>query len=156
MKTFLNEKWWNNLETPSFLREPPFQLTPYLWASYSWPPSLSEFQKQGPPSNLSGEETVNSYLAKHLGMLDSTYKKIAYTIFKDCMIISSYQKNFQLTFTNSKLTEEQERKYVQKTLERHQLTVCSCQLTLLWCFLFLFLFLFFFVFLILNIFPGVF
>ena len=37
MKTFLKEKWWNNLE-PS----------PYLWAIFSWPPSFSEFQKQVP------------------------------------------------------------------------------------------------------------
>ena len=50
--------------------------------------------------------------------------KIAYTIFKDCMIISSYQQNSQLTFTSSKLTVEQEAKYVQKTPEGHQLTVC--------------------------------
>ena len=56
-------------------------------------------------------------------MLDSAHKKIAYTIFKDCMIISSYQQNSQLTFTNSKLTVEQEAKYVKKTPERHQLTV---------------------------------
>ena len=63
-------------------------------------------------------------------------KKIAYTIFKDCMIISSHQQNSQLTFTNSMLTVEQEAKYVQKTPERHQLTVRSSQLTSLWCFLF--------------------
>ena len=50
------------------------------------------------------------------------------------MIISSYQQNSQLTFTSSKLTVEQEAKYVQKTPERHQLTVCSGQLTSLWCF----------------------
>ena len=74
-------------------------------------------------------------------------QKTAYTIFKDCMIISSYQQNSQLTFTSSKLTVEQEVKYVQKTPEQHQLTVCSCQLTLLWCFLLL---------LILDIFPTVF
>ena len=55
---------------------------------------------------------MNSYLAKHLGMLGSTYKKTAYTIFKDCMIISSYQENSQLIFTSSKLTVEQEGKYV--------------------------------------------
>ena len=63
------------------------------------------------------ENLQNTYLAKHLGTLDSTHKKIAYTIFKDCMIISSYQQNSQLTFTNSKLTVEQEAKYVQKTPE---------------------------------------
>ena len=40
------------------------------------------------------------------------------------MIISSYQQNSQLTFTSSKLTVEQEAKYVQKTPEGHQLTVC--------------------------------
>ena len=28
---------------------PPFQLTLYFWAIFSWPPSLSEFQKQEPP-----------------------------------------------------------------------------------------------------------
>ena len=56
-------------------------------------------------------------------MLDSTHTKIAYTIFKDCMIISSYQQNSQLIFTNSKLTVEPEAKYVQKTPEQHQLTV---------------------------------
>ena len=76
--------------------------------------------------------------AEHLSCqtpLDSTHtKKIAYTIFKDCMIISMYQQNSQLTFTNSKLTVEQEAKYVQKTPERHQLTACSGQLTSLWCF----------------------
>ena len=55
---------------------------------------------------------MNSYLVKHLEMLGSTYKRIAYTIFKDCMIISSYQENSQLTFTNSKLTVEQEARYV--------------------------------------------
>ena len=54
----------------------------------------------------------NTYLAKQLRMLDSTNKKIAYTIFKDCMIMSSYQQNSQPTFTNSKLTVEQEAKYV--------------------------------------------
>ena len=48
------------------------------------------------------------------------------------MIISSYQQNSQLTFTNSKLTVEQEVKYVQKTPEQDQLTVYSCQLTPLW------------------------
>ena len=69
---------------------------------------------------------MNSYLVKHLEMLGSTYKRIAYTIFKDCMIISSYQENSQLTFTNSKLTVEQEARYVQKTRERHELTVCLC------------------------------
>ena len=83
---------------------------------------MSEFQKQEPPPlpaalpnpspNFTEDETMNSYLAKHLGMLGSTYKKTAYTIFKDCMIISSYQENSQLTFTNSKLTVEQEGKYV--------------------------------------------
>ena len=62
------------------------------------------------------------------------------------MIISSYQQNSQLTFTSSKLTVEQEAKYVQKTPERHQLTVWSCQLTSLWCFFLL----------ILAIFPAVF
>ena len=59
-------------------------------------------------------------VAKHLSCqppLHSTYtKKIAYTIFKDCMIISIYQQNSQLTFTSSKLTKEtveQEVQYVQ-------------------------------------------
>ena len=33
------------------------------------------------------------------------------------MIISSYQQNSRLTFTKSKLTVEQEAKYVQKTPE---------------------------------------
>ena len=56
-------------------------------------------------------------------MLDSRHKKTAYTIFKDYMIISSYQQNSHLPFTNSKLTVEQEVKYVQMTSERHQLTV---------------------------------
>ena len=46
--------------------------------------------------------------AEHLSCktpLDSTHtKKIAYTIFKDCMVISMYQQNSQLTFTSSKLT----------------------------------------------------
>ena len=54
----------------------------------------------------------NTSLAKHL---DSTQKKIAYAIFKDCMIISRYQWNSQLTFTSSKVTLkaiEQETKYV--------------------------------------------
>ena len=46
----------------------------------------------------------NTYLAKHLRMLDSTHTKIVYTIFKDCIIISMYQQNSQLTFTSSKLT----------------------------------------------------
>ena len=63
-------------------------------------------------------------------MLYSTPTKIAYTIFKDCMSISLYQQNSQLTCTNSKLTVDQEAKYVQKTPERHQFTVCSCQLML--------------------------
>ena len=34
---------------PSFLREPPFQLTPYFWATFSWPPSLSKFENKKPP-----------------------------------------------------------------------------------------------------------
>ena len=58
----------------------------------------------------------NTYLAKHLRMLDSAHAKIVYTIFKDYMIISTYQQNSQLTFTSSKLTYEtveQEAKYVQ-------------------------------------------
>ena len=46
----------------------------------------------------------NTYLAKHLRMLDSAHAKIVYTIFKDYMIISTYQQNSQLTFTSSKLT----------------------------------------------------
>ena len=60
--------------------------------------------------------------AKHLSCQTSPdarfyTKKILYTIFKDCMIFNSYQQNSQLTFTNSKLTVEQEAKYVQKTPE---------------------------------------
>ena len=54
----------------------------------------------------------NTSLVKHL---DSTHKKIAYAIFRDCMIIS-YQQNSKLTFTSSKVTLktiEQETKYVQ-------------------------------------------
>ena len=46
-----------------------------------------------------------------------THKKIVYTIFKDSMIISTYQQNSQLSFTSSKLTKEtveQEAKYVQR------------------------------------------
>ena len=35
--------------TPSFYENLPFQLTPYLRAIFSWPSSLSEFQKQEPP-----------------------------------------------------------------------------------------------------------
>ena len=34
---------------PLSKRTPPFQLTPYFWAIFSWPPSLSKFQKQEPP-----------------------------------------------------------------------------------------------------------
>ena len=59
----------------------------------------------------------NTYLAKHLEMLDSTnIKKTVYTIFMDCRIISTYQQNFQLTFTSSKLAKEteQEAKYLQR------------------------------------------
>ena len=33
-----------------------------------------------------------------------THTKIVYTIFKDCMIIGTYQQNSQLTFTSSELT----------------------------------------------------
>ena len=39
----------------------PFQLTPYFWAIFSWPLSLSKFQKQDPPLILGGrgeEETM--------------------------------------------------------------------------------------------------
>ena len=49
---FLKENWWNSLEPP------PFQLTPYFWAIFSWPPSLSKFQKQ--ELKLGGEETMYS------------------------------------------------------------------------------------------------
>ena len=45
MKTFLKVKWGNNLECPP-LAPTPLQPTPYLWAIFSWPPSLSKFQKQ--------------------------------------------------------------------------------------------------------------
>ena len=58
----------------------------------------------------------NTYLAKHLRLLDSAHTKIVYTRFKDCMIFSTYQQNSQLTFTSSKLAQEaveQEVKYTQ-------------------------------------------
>ena len=55
---------------PPFLRDPPFQLTPYFWAIFSWPPSLSKFQKQEPPSrNFSGGEEN-----------DHTYKRRSYDV----------------------------------------------------------------------------
>ena len=48
---------------PPFQRKPPFQLNPCLWAIFSWPPSLSEFQKQETPLIFfffgGGEETMN-------------------------------------------------------------------------------------------------
>ena len=30
----------------------PFQLTPYFWATFSWPPSLSKFENKKPPPPL--------------------------------------------------------------------------------------------------------
>ena len=45
MKTFLKEKRWNNMEPPFSKRTLPFQLNPYIWAIFSWPPPLSGFQK---------------------------------------------------------------------------------------------------------------
>ena len=45
-----------------------------------------------------------------------THIEIVYATFKDCMIISTYHQNSQLTFISSKLTYEtveQEAKYVQ-------------------------------------------
>ena len=36
-------KWWFNYTVMKQFGNPPFQLTPYLWAIFSWPPSLSEF-----------------------------------------------------------------------------------------------------------------
>ena len=38
---------------------PPFQLTPYFWAIFPWPLSLSNFQKQETPLNLRGMNYVN-------------------------------------------------------------------------------------------------
>ena len=35
---------------------PPFQLTFYFWANFSWAPSLSKFQKQETPLLLGGRE----------------------------------------------------------------------------------------------------
>ena len=59
MKTFLKQNWWNNLETsPPFLREPPLSTNPHFWAIFSWPPSLSKFQKQDNPPLILGEDYV--------------------------------------------------------------------------------------------------
>ena len=44
-----DEKIWN--PPHPFLRGPPFQLTPYFWEVFSWPPALSKFQKQGGGGN---------------------------------------------------------------------------------------------------------
>ena len=46
-----------------FLRESSFQLTPYLWAIFPWPLSLSKFQKQDPPPLILGGRKlwVNGY-----------------------------------------------------------------------------------------------
>ena len=46
-----DETIWNPLFSK---RTVPFQLTPYLWAIFSWPPFLSEFQKQKTPLILGG------------------------------------------------------------------------------------------------------
>ena len=35
---------------------PPFQLTPYFWAIFWWPPSLSKFQKREPSPLILGRE----------------------------------------------------------------------------------------------------
>ena len=63
METCFSEgKLMKQFGTPLFLTEtPPFQLTPYLWAIFSWPPSLSKFQIQTPTLILGGEETMTTH-----------------------------------------------------------------------------------------------
>ena len=51
-KSNSNENWWNNLETPFFIREPPISTN--NWSIFSWPPFLSNFKNNKLPPNFRG------------------------------------------------------------------------------------------------------
>ena len=87
----------------------------------------------------------NTYLAKHLWMLDSTHKKLFTRYLKTTWLsaciseIPSCNLPVQSYIRNSRTRSKICWKLKRKTPEWHQLTVCSCQLTSFWCLLLLML-----------------
>ena len=73
---------WN----PSFLREPLFQ-SPYFWAIFSGPPSLSNFKNQNPPA-------PNRRLWEHLKTYRKwlTWRRSCYQYIVEYVMVSAEKK----------------------------------------------------------------